>query len=117
MADLLSFVRGLDLTSVRFTDIVLDNNYKVPYRVLAECERSLAILVHLEAGWCFKPGAHSYPVEILVLDGIGMFYRDGTTSRYEPGAKIFLAPGMEHAFSCVEERTLFIKNATFRTAH
>src|SRR3989344_2821112 len=98
MADLLSLIQGIDVETVDFKDTIVDNDYPAPYRVLSESECALAIRVRLDAGWRFKPGAHPYPVEILVLEGTGEFYRDGIASRYEPGAKIFLEPGMQHAF-------------------
>ncbi|MEK7156203.1 MAG: cupin domain-containing protein [Patescibacteria group bacterium] len=84
----------------------------IPYRPLGSMTpRGVNVMCGLEAGRSYEPEKHPYSCLVIVVEGSGVFVRDGKRLSYAPGSSFRLNAHMFHGFVSVETATVFIKQA------
>jgi len=95
-----------------FDDVLPSSAGDIPFRSLGSMmPGGVNGLFYLEAGRSYEPGKHPYPCLVIVVEGLGVFVRDGKRLSYVAGSTFRLNAHMFHGFVSVETPTVFIKQA------
>jgi len=101
-----------------FDDTLPSPEGEIPFRPLGSMiPGGVNVICGLKAGRCYEPEKHPYPCMVVVIEGYGVFVRDGKRLSYAPGVTFRLTAHMYHGFVSVETPTVFIKQACPKKRH
>ncbi|MDP3735062.1 MAG: hypothetical protein Q8R39_01390 [bacterium] len=96
---------------IRFSIAISDPEGNVPILDLGSTQEYGAnVLAGLPVGRSYTPGAHRYPVVVMVLEGSGLFFLEDDTLPYGTGSVFRVQANVRHAFVRVDTTTLFVKH-------